>query len=190
MNLLLFTNDKKVYFIVSRIPRKPGPRGELGKFAKIRQKIHDTYETIRHRFDYQENVCVSLRHADHLNLHYSSHLPEPEARIQLEKFLRFRLSKHKRWFIVDLILAGLGALLTPIPGPNVFFFYPAARALSHYLAIKGVKRIRTINLNLNPTNLIKRVEKSLSNLDEVSSEIEELEQRYDIHDIRDLLEKL
>ena len=190
MNLLLFTTTDRSYFIVSRIPRAPKRLINEGWVANLRQKIHDIYESIRHRFDYQENVCVSLRHADKLTLHYSAERNEDNAGKSLNDFLTFRNAKHRRWLIIDIILALFGSLLTPIPGPNVFFFYPAARALSHFLALKGIKRVRAVNFDLNSSILIQQVENSISDLDEVSNETKELEEALDLLDIRDLLEKL
>jgi hypothetical protein len=56
--------------------------------------------------------------------------------------LRRQRRKHLFWFSIDFVLTGVVILLTPIlapiPGPNVFFYYPFLRLLSHYRAILGV----------------------------------------------------
>ena len=57
--------------------------------------------------------------------------------------LRRERLKHIFWFVVDLFICGVVVLFTPflapIPGPNVFFYYPFLRLLSHYRAVRGVR---------------------------------------------------
>jgi hypothetical protein len=39
--------------------------------------------------------------------------------------------------VVSAIVLVFTPFLAPIPGPNVFFYYPFLRLLSHYRAIRG-----------------------------------------------------
>ena len=94
----------------------------------------------------------------------------------------------RKWFIVDAIGAGLGGILTPLPGPNVFFFYPAIRALGHYLVRKGAGHASRLLLSLNGEPLIDRVEKSgLPDLGRVRGELKLLEERYSMDPLEELL---
>src|SRR5437867_159766 len=49
--------------------------------------------------------------------------------------------KHVFWFSIDFVITGVVIIFTPIlapiPGPNLFFYYPFLRLLSHYRAILG-----------------------------------------------------
>ena len=51
--------------------------------------------------------------------------------------------EHIFWFAVDLVVSGVVLVFTPflapIPGPNVFFYYPFLRLLSHHQALRGTK---------------------------------------------------
>src|SRR5262245_37316787 len=57
------------------------------------------------------------------------------------RLMRRQLWKHAFWFSIDFVLTGIVIVFTPflapIPGPNVFFYYPFLRLLSHYRAILG-----------------------------------------------------
>jgi hypothetical protein len=57
------------------------------------------------------------------------------------RVLRRQRWKHVFWFSVDLVATGVvivfTPILAPIPGPNLFFYYPFLRLLSHYRAIVG-----------------------------------------------------
>ena len=142
MILLLFERNGTDFFVVEKRKRHasedPGP--DQGAFQKIRSQVRAAYQRIRHKFDYQENVCSALRHADSVRLVHAASLNQKDVEARFRNFLLFREKKHRRWMIVDGVLALFGSLLTPIPGPNIFFLYPAVRALSHYLAFRGVRR--------------------------------------------------
>jgi hypothetical protein len=55
--------------------------------------------------------------------------------------LRRQRWKHIFWFSIDFVITGVVIMFTPflapIPGPNIFFYYPFLRLLSHYRAILG-----------------------------------------------------
>jgi len=55
--------------------------------------------------------------------------------------LRRQRWKHVFWFSIDFLLTGVVIVFTPflapIPGPNIFLYYPFLRLLSHYRAILG-----------------------------------------------------
>jgi hypothetical protein len=58
--------------------------------------------------------------------------------------LRTQFIKHTVWLVVDgaitLVAVMFFWVLVPIPGPNVFFYYPALRLASHYRAMTGARR--------------------------------------------------
>ena len=66
------------------------------------------------------------------------------------KGLKGQQVKHLVWLLVDgsitLVVVMLAPVLVPIPGPNVFFYYPALRLASHYRAMAGARRALDPNL--------------------------------------------
>lgn len=108
--------------------------------TRVKRKIVETYRTLVNKFPLQERLCTALADADTVQILYPDNLTADDARRSFEHFLRFQLSKHKFWIIVDSALAGLGAVLMPLPGPNIFFFYPAVRVYSHYRARLGASQ--------------------------------------------------
>jgi len=190
MNLLIFEREGVDFFITGERRHRPTetPSSEQGTLEKLKRQVRSAYEKIRHKFDYQENVCSTLRHADSLKLVHPEALDRQEVEDRFRNFLDYRARKHQRWMIIDGVLALLGSLLTPIPGPNVFFLYPAVRALSHYLALRGVRRAQRLKLLTFEAELvIDRIQMNLEKLESLDSEIRELEKRFDLRDLKSLL---
>jgi hypothetical protein len=190
MNLLLFHIDDNDFFVAGKTKRGQVRHSSSSQTSwdKVKTRIRRTYESIRRRFDYQENVCSALRHATTLTVAHPRELSKGEARKRFNEFLDYRQSKHRRWLLIDASLAVMGGILTPLPGPNVFFLYPAARALSHYFALKGARKARrTSTVEFREESAIDRIHSHLNNLDNVGGEIRELERRYELRDLRRLL---
>jgi hypothetical protein len=77
--------------------------------------------------------------------------------------LRRQRWKHVFWFSIDFVITGVVLVLTPvlapIPGPNVFFYYPFLRLLSHYAAIRGaLSAIRSRNVEFKEPRKIMDIE--------------------------------
>ena len=193
ITLLLIKTTRPGRFIASELEAGSRPsflQGE-GWMARVGRKIHELYENIKDRIDYQEHVCSSLRHATEIRILHPASISEKEAKESFQEFLLFRVKKHSIWLTIDTVLALMGSLLTPIPGPNLFFFYPAARALSHYLARKGSKKARHLQVVCyKAESKLDKLIRNLDNLDSGSAEIEELEERYNFKKLRLLLERI
>jgi hypothetical protein len=178
------------FFVTGERKHRPAETesSEQGTLEKLKHRVRSAYGKIRHKFDYQENVCSALRHAETLRLVHPESLKQQEAENQFRGFLDSRERKHKRWMIIDGVLALFGSLLTPIPGPNVFFLYPAVRALSHYLALRGVRQAQRLKLlTFEAESVIDRIQLNLERLDNVESEIRELEDRFDLRNLKSIL---
>jgi hypothetical protein len=191
MNLLLFERAEGDFFVTSEWKHHP-PREtqdlNQSTLRKIKHQVRSVYEKIRHKFDYQENVCSTLRHAESLKLVHPVSLDQQEVETRFRGFLAFRANKHKRWMIIDGALALLGSLLTPIPGPNVFFLYPAVRTLSHYLALRGILKAQRLKLlTFEAESVIDQIQLNLARLDNIEEEIRELENRFDLRNLKILL---
>ena len=192
MNLLLFERGGVDFFVTGERKHHPtvSDSPELGTLGKLKHKVRAAYETLRHKFDYQENVCSSLRHAESLRIVHPEAIDPQDIEGRVVSFLAFRNRKHKRWMIIDGVLALFGSLLTPIPGPNVFFLYPAVRALSHYLALRGVRKAQRLKMfAFQAESVIDQVQQNLEDLDKVERQIRELEKRFDLWNLKRLLSK-
>ncbi len=190
MNLLVFHSpDGEAHFALQRVDR-PDSAELLGgnRWRRLRSRIVGGYRRLRQHFAYQERMLGRLRHAQHLSVYHAVGLEPDRVEKELLKHLRAGHRKHTKWFIVDAIVAGFGGILAPLPGPNVFFFYPAIRAMGHYLARKGVGHAFRLSLSFDGEPLIDRVQEAgLPDLDRVRSELKLLEERYSMDPLDELL---
>jgi len=103
--------------------------------------VRNTYYNLEEKIDPMERILKRLRHAPNLTLYYSLRSPEQTAVKTFEALLIRQRRKHTVWLGVDFLIAvvalALTPVLVPIPGPNLFLYYPALRTISHYLARKG-----------------------------------------------------
>ena len=128
---------------VDRIIRNLAARGAwwaTGVSGLIRA-VRDGYYELQNRLDPMERVFKRMRHAGPMRVHFSSSLSESKARARLKSLLAGQRNRHGAWMIFDGLLAlgmvPLAPVLVPIPGPNLFFYYPALRTFSHWLAWQG-----------------------------------------------------
>ena len=200
MNLLLFQNQKGEPFpVMESAPQKESAPRYLhnerefhtNRWRRFKSEVKRYYRLLETKLDYQERLCSDLRHAHHLEVHHASSLGQESARRDFTKFLKNRYKKHFTWLWIDGVLAILGSVLTPVPGPNVFFFYPAARTLGHYFAMKGAKKILADgSFSLHSEPLIDEIQGQLDELETVKPVIEALEKRYNVPTLGSHLRKL
>ncbi len=109
--------------------------------SRLIRAVRDGYYELQNRLDPMERVFKHMRHAGPMRVHFSSSLSESEARGRLKSLLVGQRNRHGAWMIFDGLLAlgmvPLAPVLVPIPGPNLFFYYPALRTFSHWLAWQG-----------------------------------------------------
>ncbi len=191
MNLLLFETPGGRIYPVVEIGSAPseGPVTGSGRWSRIKKGVYQTYRRLMDRVDYHERLCSQLRHASDLQVVHPSAIDSVEAQDRLRDFLRSCYSKHSRWVGIDAILAiVVGIPLMPLPGPNIFFFYPAARTLGHYLARKGAQQaLNCDNLSFHSEPLIDQVQNHLQDLRTMQDTLAELVQRYHLPDLERLL---
>ncbi len=193
MNLLFLQDHRgETYPLLesfSHPTKKGGARS--GKWSQIKENIRLTYQRFRERFDYREQLCASLRHVSDLQIHHSSTLGPDTAKEKFRDFLKIRYRKHSLWLWIDGFLALVGVFFMPLPGPNIFFFYPAARAMGHYFARKGAeKAVNLEKLSFRADPLIDQIERSLGHLETVKNTIVQLENLYNVHNLESHLTRL
>ena len=129
---------------VERIIRSLAERGVWWAtwMSRLIGAVRDGYYELQNRLDPMERVFKRMRNAGPMRVHFSSSLSESEARARLKSLLAVQRIRHGFWMIFDGLLAlgtvPLAPFLVPIPGPNLFFYYPALRTFSHWLAWQGV----------------------------------------------------
>jgi len=98
------------------------------------RSLHDYYTRLEDKIDPVERVLKSMASADR----YVVYARDREA---FQRTLKQQRWKHIFWFSIDFLITGVVIVFTPflapIPGPNLFFYYPFLRLLSHYRAILG-----------------------------------------------------
>ncbi len=191
MNLLLIeTPGGRIYPIVEIVsPPGKGLVTGSGRWSRIKKGVYQTYRRLMDRVDYHERLCSQLRHSTDLQVVHPSSINSAEAQDRLRDFLTSCYSKHSRWVGIDAIVAIIvGIPLMPLPGPNIFFFYPAARTLGHYLARKGAQHaLNCDNLSFHSEPLIDQVQNHLQDLNTVHDTLAGLVERYHLPDLERLL---
>jgi hypothetical protein len=108
--------------------------------GRVLQSGHAYYTKLEDRIDPMERVLKAIGASSDLVVHHQAEIGGI-VRSRFRNILRKQRLKHTFWLCIDgMITAGVVALtpvLAPIPGPNVFFYYPALRLLSHYRAWRG-----------------------------------------------------
>lgn len=102
---------------------------------------YNYYVRLEDRIDPQERVLKAMAIAGRFVVHFIRKDDAGSIGVEFQAVLKRQRVKHILWFVVDLIVSGVVLLFTPvlapIPGPNVVFYYPFLRLLSHYSAIRG-----------------------------------------------------
>lgn len=192
MKLLLFESaNGEVFVVPERLQAREGsPTQGTSKWQKLRSRIHDGYQRLKERFSHEERVCSDLRHANQLELFFSPRWSQETAEEKLRGFLKRNYRKHTRWMWIDGVVACFGALLTPIPGPNMFFFYPAVRTFSHFLAREGAGKALKLPTSSEHETMIEDVQRSVNKLETVRPEVYALQEKHNIQDLEYQLKHL
>ncbi|HEY2931147.1 MAG TPA: hypothetical protein VGK99_05325 [Acidobacteriota bacterium] len=156
--------------------------------ARVKRKLKKAHQAVEQRLSLDERLCSHLRFHDEAVLHAPTSFSEERTAKLFLSFVEECVKKHRRWALADGILAVFGTALVWVPGPNVFFLYPALRALGHYHAQSGGSR------HLNPGGPSVR---SCSLLDDFSTlapdkmlhRAELIEKEFGFTQLRDFLRK-
>ncbi|HXK61625.1 MAG TPA: hypothetical protein PLP42_17200 [Acidobacteriota bacterium] len=193
MNLILFETSKGRLHPLLQTPQLRHRKREAsaGYWSQLRERLHDGYQKVADRLNHEELLIANLRHVSQLEVIHSSSEPSTVAEKRFRQFLRLGYSKHRRWFWVDAVLAFFGSFLMFLPGPNVFFFYPAIRSFGHYQACNGARNaLKLSQVTFRPDPLVDQIQNNLKNLNAIESAIRELETRYHFNDLKTALQHL
>ena len=110
------------------------PNRVLAWIGRGIRALHDYYVKLEDKIDPGERVLKAMASTKQFVVHARSET-------EFQRILKRQRRKHVFWFSVDLVITGVVIMFTPvlapIPGPNIFFYYPFLRLLSHYRAILG-----------------------------------------------------
>lgn len=190
MDLLLFLTPDGHAFPLARLPSEEEfPAGETENRPKtLKERVQHAYQKLKEQIDYHERLCSALRGATAVTVYHASFVDPAHAEKKFRNFLKMRYSKHNRWFLGDGVLALLGSVLTPLPGPNVFFFYPAARALGHFLARKGAQTtLSRARISFVAEPMMDRLQEHIGDLEGCETAVRQLEERFQIHELGERL---
>jgi hypothetical protein len=96
-----------------------------------------------HSFSHpDETMLAQFASTDEVVLHYPASLPIVGVRKAWRRYLNQRARSHRFWTAVNAAAVPFGAVLAILPGPNVIGFWFVYRAVYHYLAVRGVGRVR------------------------------------------------
>jgi hypothetical protein len=193
MNVILFeTPTRRLYPIIQTSVREDRPVAETTRYwSRVKQKVRAGYETIEEKLNHQERFCACLRHATRLQVLHSNCDTGEAAEKRFRQFLRLGYSKHSRWFWVDAVLAFFGIFLMFLPGPNIFFFYPAIRSFGHYQARNGARNALSLSeVAFKSEPLVDEIQTHLHDLDSVVGPVRQLEAKYQMEDLRQSLLQL
>src|SRR5213594_4692493 len=98
------------------------------------RSLHDYYVRLEDKIDPEERVLKAMAATDEF-------VVQAKVPAEFYRVLRRHRRKHVFWFSIDFLITGVVIVFTPflapIPGPNIFLYYPFLRLLSHYRAILG-----------------------------------------------------
>ncbi len=102
---------------------------------------YNYYVRLEDRIDPQERVLKGMALTDRFVVHFIRKGEHDSIGAEFHSVLKRQRIKHIFWLGIDVIVSGVVVVFTPvlapIPGPNVMFYYPFLRLLSHYRAICG-----------------------------------------------------
>jgi hypothetical protein len=122
-----------------------GKKNRLAEwFGRVIRRLYDYYLKLEEKIDPVERVLKAMSTTNQFIVH--TQFPD-----EFYRLLRRHRWKHIFWFSIDLVITAVVIVLTPflapIPGPNVFLYYPVLRLLSHYRAIQGASSgVRSHNI--------------------------------------------
>lgn len=126
------------------------------------RSVHDYYLQLEDKIDPVERVLKAMAAT-------SRYVVYTNAQQEFQRVLKRQRLKHAFWFSIDLLITAVviafTPILAPIPGPNIFFYYPFLRLLSHYRAIAGTfSGLKSIDVRFKDLPELSRLEDNLSGL--------------------------
>ena len=89
----------------------------------------------------EQRLLWHLRHETEVRLVHPDDVSASKAVANARALIGADYAKHRRWFIIDGLIAGVtGPLFFFVPGPNIVSWYFAFRAIGHFFAMRGANQ--------------------------------------------------
>ena len=161
LDMCAATDSNRFRNFIRRLTRNRNPI--IRWVGRVTRLGHRYYQRLEDRIDPLERMIKALNCPEPLQVR---HAPSPDPRSQFRDLLRGQIVKHTAWLVVDGALTTVAVMffwvLVPIPGPNIFFYYPALRLASHYRALTGARRaLNGIEITFDAVPELGRLEEDL-----------------------------
>ena len=117
------------------------PNRVVAWVGRVLNAGHGYYKRLEDRIDPQERVLKAMNCSGQMRIYFAPGRDAAKMEERFEDLLRRQRWKHVFWISIDTVVCGVVVAFTPIlgpiPGPNIFFYFPFLRWLSHYRAIRG-----------------------------------------------------
>lgn len=131
-------------------------------FGRVGRVVHRYYQKLEDRLDPLERMIKALNSPERIVV---LHAPSSDPRKHFRDLLRGQFVKHAIWLTIDsaiaLVCLAFFWVLAPLPGPNVFLYYPALRSISHYRAILGIRRTQKAEVSFQEVTELETLESHL-----------------------------
>jgi hypothetical protein len=88
----------------------------------------------------EQRLLWSLRHETSVVAAHPSDMTFDQAETLVKRVLQRDYDRHRRWLVIDSLLAIASAALVILPGPNIVFYYFAFRIVGHWLSMRGARQ--------------------------------------------------
>jgi hypothetical protein len=163
-------------------------RTSTGQIARWRDSVvRRLAETIA-----EQRTLWALAQHTQTKLFFPASVGEGEARAALDRALARARRHHGWWIVVDAPLVVASAILTPVPGPNVFAYYLGFRLVGHWLSWRGARHAVTdMQWTLEPDGSLAELA-SLVNMPRAAraSRVEAIAARLNLHRLSAFFERV
>ncbi len=125
------TSERIIFYLENGEPRL------RAKIKKIPQKLEKPLKAVSMLKKHLWETEIALFGARKGELLFPEQIGEEKVR----KILREMKGKRLKWLLWLSLVFPLTFLLTPIPGPNVAYFYVLGRLILHFKSVKGIKQV-------------------------------------------------
>jgi len=103
----------------------------------------------------EQRLLWHLRHETHATLVHPDDLPGERAVARARVHLSYDLVRHRRWCVIDTLLAIASVPVALLPGPNLIGYYFVFRAVGHLLSMRGARHgLQGVRWDPRPTPLL------------------------------------
>lgn len=153
--------EEQIPVVVEELEKEESSDQGPSRWKKLKLSVYSLYKKSEAKFPLKERLCASFYTTREIKIYYPAGHSLFEATKAWEHYLLKEQSRQRFWTYLDLLLSGLGGLMMPLPGPNVFFYYPAVRTFSHYRAWKGATRGNQLMVTFSSNQDLQELEEAL-----------------------------